>query len=239
MLNKLRLRLRALFFKPKMEDELQAELQFHLEREIEENIIRGMTPEEARFAALRSFGGVERVKEESRDVRGVRLLEEVWQDLRYGTRTLLKRPGFTLAVVLTLALGIGANTAIFTIVHGVLLRPLDYPKPDQLMYLTAESPAIGGTRNALSAPEYTEFRQMNHSFAVVGAYSTGGAAYTTGEVNLTAGDRPLRVRSISVDAHLLKALSIQPEQGRFFSDEETARWTGTLPPPIAILSHEL
>src|SRR5262252_5376154 len=239
MLNKLRLRLRALFFKPKMEDELQAELEFHLEREIEENIIRGMTPEEARLAALRSFGGVERVKEESRDVRGVRLLEEVWQDLRYGARTLLKRPGFTLVAVLTLALGIGANTAIFTIVHGALLRPLDYPKPDQLMYLTAESPAIGGARNALSAPEYTEFRHMNQSFAAVGAYSTGGAAYTTGEVNVTAGDRPLRARSISVDAHLLKALSIQPEQGRFFSDEETARWTGTLPAPIAILSHEL
>jgi putative ABC transport system permease protein len=239
MLNKLRLRLQALFFKPKMEDELQAELQFHLEREIEENIIRGMTPEEARFAALRSFGGVERVKEESRDVRGVRLLEEVWQDLRYGARTLRKRPGFTLAAVLTLALGIGTNTAMFTIVHGALLRPLDYPKPDQLMYLTAEAPAIGSARNALSAPEYAEFRQMNQSFAAVGAYSTGGAAYTSGEVNVTAGDRPLRARSISVDAHLLKALSIQPEQGRFFSDEETARWTGTLPPAIAILSHEL
>src|SRR5258707_12839807 len=80
---------------------------------------------------------------------------------------------------------------------------------------------------------------MNQACAAVGAYSTGRAAYTTGEVNLTAGDRPLRVRSISVDAHLLKALSIQPEQGRFLSDEETARWTGTLPPPIAILSHEL
>ena len=153
--------------------------------------------------------------------------------------SLAKSPGFTVIVVAMLALGIGANTAIFTIVQGVLLRPLDYPKPDQLMYLTAESPAIGGTRNALSAPEYTEFRQMNQSFAAVGAYSTGGAAYTTGEVNVTVGDRPLRVRSISVDAHLLKALSIQPEQGRFFSDEETARWTGTLPPPIAILSHEL
>jgi putative ABC transport system permease protein len=239
MLNKLRLRLRALFFKPKMEGELQAELQFHLEREIEENIIRGMTPEEARFAALRSFGGVERVKEESRDARGVRLLEEVWQDLRYGARTLLKRPGFTLTAVLTLALGIGANAAMFTIVHGALLRPLDYPKPDQLMYLTAEAPAIGGTLNALSVPEYIEFRQMNRSFAAVGAYSTGGAAYTTGEVNVTAVDRPLRAPSISVDAHLLKALSIQPEQGRFFSDEETARWTGTLPAPIAILSHEL
>src|SRR5215813_11608828 len=239
MLNKSRLRLRALFFKPKMEDELQAELQFHLEREIEENIIRGMTPEEARFAALRSFGDVERVKEESRDVRGLPVLETLFHDLRFGARMLFKNPGFTLIAVVTLALGIGANTAMFTIVHGVLLRPLDYPKPDQLMYLTAEAPAIGGARNALSVPEYTEFRQMNQSFAAVGAYSTGGAAYTTGEVNVTAGDQPLRARSISVDAHLLKALGIQPEQGRFFSDEETAHWTGTLPPPIAILSHEL
>src|SRR5499427_2914874 len=169
----------------------------------------------------------------------INLFDDLVQDLRCTIRSLAKSSGFAAVVVATLALGIGANAAIFTIVHGVLLRPLDYPKPDQLMYLTAEAPAIGGTRSALSAPEYIEFRQMNRSFEAVGAYSTGGAAYTTGEINLTAGDRPLRVRSISVDAHLLKALSIQPEQGRFFSDEETARWTGTLPPPIAILSHEL
>jgi predicted permease len=166
-------------------------------------------------------------------------METLIKDVRYGFRMLCKAPGFTVVMLLTLALGIGANAAIFTLVRAVLLRPLDYPKPDQLMYLTAESPATGGTRNAISAPEYTEFRRMSQSFAAVGAYSTGSAAYTTGEVNLTAGDRPLRVRSISVDAHLLKALGIHPEQGRFFSDEETARWTGTLPPPIAILSHEL
>src|SRR5262249_26791459 len=159
-------------------------------------------------------------------MRRVNFVEDLIQDLRYTMRSLAKAPGFTAVVVATLALGIGANTAIFTIVHGVLLRPLDYPRPDQLMYLTAESPATGSTGNALSAPEYIEFRQMNRSFAAVGAYSTGGAAYTTGEVNLTAGDRPLRVRSLSVDAHLLAALRIQPQQGRFFRDEETAHWSG-------------
>ncbi len=239
MLDKVRLRLRSLFRRPNVEFELETELRFHLDQLIEENISSGMPPEEARRAAQRMIGGIAQYKEECRDMRRVNFVEDLVQDVRYTIRSLAKSPGFTGVVVATLALGIGANIAIFTIVHGVLLRPLDYPKPDQLMYLTAEAPAIGGTGSALSAPEYIEFRQMNRSFAAVGAYSTGGAAYTTGEVNLTAGDRPLRVRSISVDAHLLKALSIQPEQGRFFGDEETARWTGTLPPPIAILSHEL
>nr|WP_238325962.1 ABC transporter permease [Bryobacter aggregatus] len=172
-------------------------------------------------------------------MRSVNFVEDFVRDVRHTIRSLAKSLGFTAVVVTTLALGFGVTTVIFTIVHGVLLRPLDYPKPDQLMYLTAESPVTGATGTALSAPEYLEFRQMNQSFADVGAYSTGGAAYTTGEVNLTAGDRPLRVRSISVDAPLLKALRIQPEHGRFFRDEETARWTGTLPPPIAMLSHEL
>src|SRR5262245_40927293 len=128
MLNKLRLRLRALFFRSKMEEELDEEVRFHLEREIEENIVRGMTPEEARYAAIRSFGGVERVKEESRDVRGVRLLEEVWQDLRYSARILLKHPGFTSVAVLTLTLGVGVNTSLFTIFH-LYDRPLPLKKP--------------------------------------------------------------------------------------------------------------
>jgi predicted permease len=240
MLDKVRLRLRSLFRRTNVDAELEAELRFHLDQLTEENISSGTSLEEARRAAQRMIGGIAQYKEECRDMRRVNFVEDLVQDVGYTIRSLAKSPGFTGVVVATLALGIGANTAIFTIVHGVLLRPLDYPKPDQLMYLTVESPVIGGARGAaLSAPEYMEFRQMNRSFAEVGAYSTGGAAYTTGEVNLTAGDRPVRVRSIAVDAHLLEALGLQPEQGRLFSGEETARWTGTLPPPIAILSHEL
>ncbi len=234
-----RLRLRSLFRRRNVDSELKAEFHFHLDQLTEENIASGMPSEEARQAARRAIGGIAQWEEECRDMRRVSLLEDLVKDVRYAIRSLAKSPGFTAVVVATLALGIGANTAIFTLVHGVLLRPLDYTNPDQLMNLTAEAPAIGATRSALSAPEYIEFRRMNRSFAAVGAYSTGSAAYTTGEVNVTAGDRPLRVRSISVDAHLLKALGIQPEQGRFFSEEETSRWTGTLPPPIAIVSHEL
>lgn len=239
ILDKARLRLRSLFRRKSVESELEAELRFHLDQLTEENISSGMPREEARRAAQRMVGGMAQWEEECRDMRRVNFVEDLVQDVRYSIRSLAKTPGFAAVVVATLTLGIGANTAIFSIVHGVLLRPLDCPKPEQLVYLTSESPAIGSTQNALSAPEYLEFRQMNRSFAAVGAYATGGSAYTTSEVNLTAGDRPVRVRSISVDAHLLKALGTQPEQGRFFSEEETARWTGTLPPPIALLSHEL
>jgi macrolide transport system ATP-binding/permease protein len=217
MLNKLRLRLRSLFFKSKMEDELQAELQFHLEREIEENIILGMTPEEARYAAIRSFGGVERVKEESRDVRGVRLLEEVWQDLRYGARMLVKQPGFTAVATLTLALGIGVNTAIFTLLD-VALRPLPVKDPDTVVkinwsnwrvsfddyvYLRDHTQVLSGltsstTRNqTLANPVSPEESQeikveyvSDNFFAVLGATPALGRAFTP-EENRTPGGEPV------------------------------------------------
>ena len=167
ILDKARLRLRSLCRRPNVEFELEAEIRFHLDQLIEENISSGMPPEEARRAAQRMIGGIAQYKEECRDMRRVDFVEDLVQDVRYTIRSLAKSPGFTGVVVATLALGIGANTAIFTIVHGVLLRPLDYPKPDQLMYLTAESPVTGGARNPLSAPEYTEFRQMKDRKSVV------------------------------------------------------------------------
>jgi predicted permease len=219
--------------------DLEDELRLHLELAAEDARRRGLNAADSARAARLEAGGTSQAMDALRDQRRLPWLDDLTRDLRHGLRTLGRTPVFTAVALLTLALGIGANTAIFTIVNGVLLRPLGYPKPEQLLYLTAEFPALALTRGAVSAPEYLEFREINRSFAAVGAYATGGEGYTSGEVNLTAGDRPLRVRSVSVDAHLLNALGVQPAQGRFFSEEETSRWTGTLEPPIAILSHEL
>src|SRR5215831_3892310 len=171
MLNKLRLQLQALFFKSRLEEELDEEVRFHLERDIEENIARGMSPEEARLAALRSFGGVDRVKEESRDVRGIRLLEELWQDLRYGARMLRKNPGFTLIAVLTLALGIGANSAIFSVVNALLLRALPYAEPERIVVIGGLNRQRGNGTLTFSYPQWQVMQEQNQSFAEIAAYA--------------------------------------------------------------------
>jgi predicted permease len=167
-------------------------------------------------------------------------MESLLQDIRHAIRSLIRAPGFAVVTVLTLALGIGANTAIFSIVSGVILRPLGYPQPERLMYLTSRFPNMGFDQFWVSPPEFFEFREINQSFAEVGAF-------TTGEANLMAGDRPWRVRTASVTDDLLRALQIAPAQGRLFVKGETDVTSqpgppGTpppQPPPVAILSHEL
>jgi predicted permease len=230
-------RLRGTLLPSRRDADLDEELRLHVALAAEEARRRGLEPADAARAARLEAGGASQAMDTLRDQRGLPWLDDLARDVSHGLRTLRRTPVFTAVALLTLALGIGANTAMFSIVNGVILRPLDYPRPEQLMDLSTEFPALGLTRNPLSVQEYLEFRQINRSFAAVGAYRTMGGAYTTGEVNLTAGGA-LRVRSISVDADLLNTLGVQPAQGRTFSEEETNR-AGGLAPALAILSYEL
>jgi hypothetical protein len=160
-----------------MEDDLSEELQFHLQNEIERNTKVGMTPEEARYAALRSFGGVEQIKDECRDTRCGRFVEELFQDVRYGLRVLRKNPAFTVVAVLTLALGIGANTGIFSIVNALLMKSLPVTQPEQLVLYGDGSSrgfvaSLSGTWNIFSYPLYRHLHDHQVSFQDVAAFRT-------------------------------------------------------------------
>ncbi len=218
--------IRRLVHRRRAERELDEEIRAHLEMETERNVKDGMSPEDARRAAWRSFGSVALSKEDSRAMWGLGSLEILWQDLRYGLRMLLKNPGFTMIAVSTLGLGIGANTAIFTLLDKVLIRPLPVERPDQLVTFVEDA---GGAPAIFSYPLYAELRDRNEVLS-------GLAAYWQRPFSLSDGNQSERVTGQVVTGNYFDVLGVRPALGRFFLLEED-RTPGTH--PVVVISHGL
>ena len=219
MLSRLKTALRSLLRRSEMERELDEELRYHIEQQTEQNIRLGMNPEDARCAAQKAFGGVEQAKERSRDARGVRWIEDLWQDLRYGARTLWRNPGFTTVAILSLALGIGANSAIFSVLYAVLLRPLPYHDPNRLVVIFSKGPE--DPREPFSLDDFAILRSQSQSFEAMSIFykNTGFS-----RVNLTGAAEPGVVQGGFVSADFFPLMGMTPQIGRLFTiEEETQR----------------
>lgn len=199
--------------------ELDEEMRFHLEMETAANIEKGMSPDEARREALLAFGGLDRAKEECRDENGLRWLEILVKDVRYGARLLARSPGFTIAAVLTLALSIGANTAIFSFVNAVLLRPLAVAGLDRLVVVYDELPGLNLKKAPMSAGEAADLSQRSDLFEVA-------AAYREADLTLNGTDETRRVEVTVTMGRFFDLLNARPQLGRLYGLEESQEGRG-------------
>ncbi len=221
-----RIRMRSLFRRAEVERELDKEIRFHLEQQIEENLALGMPPAEARFAALRTLGGVTQIQEECRDMRRTNPIEDVLRDLRHTLRGFLRSPGFYVVIVLTMALSIGANSAIFSVVDGVLFRPLPYAKPDRLvrMFLSgADFPKF-----PFNPWDFRDYRDRSRSFESM-------AAYVHSDLQLTGAGQPVLLPGFSVTSGFFHVLGLNPAMGREFTVKDELPANNR----VAILSNRL
>ncbi len=217
-------RLLGLFKRKRLERELDAEVRFHLEMQVDDNVRAGMKPEEARYAALRSFGGIDPVKEAYREGRAFSVVETTAQDVRYALRTLRGSPGFTITALAVLGLAIGINTAMFSVLNAVLLRPLPYRSPEQLVMLWSQDPGkdMRGTTGYWNVEQW---RRQNNSFVDL-AFFDGVSA------TLTTADRAEKISAIRSSASLFEVLGVQPLHGRIFTAEEAEQRQR-----LALISH--
>jgi len=197
----------------RMMEDLEQAIREHIERETEDNVERGMSRDEARYAAVRKFGNVTRVREDTREVWSFVWLEHLWQDSRYALRMLCKSPGFTATAVLTIALGIGATTAIFSVVDATLLHPLPYPQPEQLVSIQDDLSGVGGKDVGISVPEWHDLERSG-IFEYVSPL--GGA----GSVNLTGASQPTRALFLGEAPNYFALLGVEPRLGRAFHPED-------------------
>jgi predicted permease len=208
---------RAFLSKPRLDAELEAEIAAHIDLATDENLRLGMAPAEARRQALIEFGGMNMAKDQQREARGLMKLDILMQDLRYTFRTLGRDPGFTVVAVLILALGIGANVAVFSVVNTLLLRPLPFPHAEQLVWIAPPPTKCGQSCATYSTDAYDEFRRYSRSFEDV----TGYFAFSSpGNLMLARGGEPLPATSIDVIANFFEVLGVQPAMGRVFRPED-------------------
>jgi len=191
------------------------EVRFHLEMETRQLEASGLSRDAALAEAHRRFGGVDRYTEELRDERGARTLEHLRLDARYALRLARRFPAFTAIVVLTLGISIGANTAIFSVVNAVLLRPLPFPNGDDLVFLYAQNPDKSLPRFSVSYADFLDWRKQTHSFTDI-------AAFTTSSLTFTQNDEAERVSGLSVTSNYFDVLQVRPKLGRLFHDGDLA-----------------
>ena len=195
----------------RMLKDLEQDIRDHIAIETQENIERGMSPDEARSSALRKFGNVVRVREETWEVWSFTWLERLFTDVCFAVRALRKNPGFTIVAVLTLALGIGANTAIFSVVQGVVLAPLPYPQPDRLLMVMESRPGLNQT--GISYPDFQDWHKSSLSFAQM-------AALTSRSYDLTAPGTSEHLDGLEVTSGFFATLGVNLVRGQEFSPSE-------------------
>ena len=203
----------SFFRRAQLDQDLEAEMASHLELAIEENLRTGMSPAEARRQALIHFGGTQQAKEQHRESRGLPLLEAVLQDLRFALRLFRKSPAFTLVAVLTLGLGIAANTATFSISNTFLRNPVSYPEVDRVFMVMNQAPAQVDDSSTVSAADFLDWREQSHSFEALGAYEWA-------HVNMTGAGEPVKLQGFSVTANFFDILRATPLLGRTFATGE-------------------
>jgi len=223
-------RMRSFFRKHPLDQELDEEFASHLEIAVEENIARGLPAEEARRHALARFGGVQQAREKHRESRGLPLLDVLMQDLSFTFRTLRRDRGFTIVAVLILALGIGSNIAVFSVVNTILLRPLPFRDSQQLVRIVEKNPEAGESSKTYTADATQDFQQQNHSFQSVSGYFA-----FTGPDNfkLIGHDQPVPVTGILAAEGFFQTLAVEPSLGRLFKAEEFAHHA----PPVVLLAY--
>ncbi len=223
-------RLRSFFHKEPLDQDLNAEMALHLEFAIEENLRQGMSREEARRQALIRFGGVVQAKEQHRETRGLPVLDVFLQDLRYTLRTLRRDRAFTVVAVLILGLGIGANIVVFSVVNTILLRPLPFRDPQQLVWIAPPPQKCGMSCATYSADAYDEFRTLSKSYQGVTGYMAFSGA---DNLRLTGKGEPQPATGVEVIGNFFEVLGVQPAMGRLFTAQEALHGAH----PVALLTY--